>query len=43
MKCLKRKDLLLLGTKLIEKVPDPGNTKKHYVSFLRKKNRKSVK
>ena len=43
MKRLKRKDLLLLANKLIEKVPDPRNAKEHYESFLRKKNRKSVK
>ena len=43
MKRLKRKDLLLLVNKLIEKVPDPRNAKEHYESFLRKKNRKSVK
>ena len=43
MKPLKRKDLLLLANKLIEKVPDPHNAKEHYESFLRKKNRKSVK
>ena len=30
MKCLKRKDLLLLANKLIEKIPDPGNAKKPY-------------
>ena len=43
MKRLKRKDLLLLANKLIEKVPDPRNAKENYESFLRKKNRKSVK
>ena len=44
MKCLKKKkDLLLLTNKLIEKVPDPHNNKEHYQSFIRKKNRKSVK
>ena len=44
MKRLKRKNLLLLAKKLIEKViPDPCNTKKHNESFLRKKNMKSVK
>ena len=43
MKCLKKKnDLLLLATKLIEKVPDPHDAKEHYQSFIRKKNRKSV-
>ena len=34
MKRLKRKDLLLLANKLIEKVPDPRNAKEHYESFL---------
>ena len=43
MKRLKNKDLLLLGNKLIEKIPDPCNAKEHYQSFIRKKNRKSVK
>ena len=43
MKRLKRKDLLLLVNKLIEKVPDPRNAKEHYQLFLRKRNRKSVK
>ena len=43
MKCLKRKDLLLLANKFIEKVPNPCNAKEHHQSFLRKKNRKSVK
>ena len=41
MKHLKRKDLLLLANKLIEKVPDPRIAKEHYESFLRKKNRKT--
>ena len=43
MKRLKRKDLLLLANKLVEKKPDPCNAKERYQSFLRKKNRKSVK
>ena len=30
MKRLKRKDLLLLANKLIEKVPDRRNAKEHY-------------
>ena len=34
---------MLLADKLIEKIPDPCNAKEHYQSFLRKKNRKSVK
>ena len=33
-----KKDLLL-ANKLLEKVPDPCNAKKHYQSFMRKKNR----
>ena len=40
---MKWKDLLWLGNKLIEKIPDPCNAKEHFQSFLRKKNRKSVK
>ena len=40
---LEKKDLLLHASKLIEKVPDPRNAKEHYQSFIRKKNRKSVK
>ena len=43
MKHLKKKDLLFLPNKLIEKIPDPRNGKEHYQSFIRKKNRKSVK
>ena len=34
---------MLLPNKLIEKIPDPRNAKEHYQSFIRKKNRKSVK
>ena len=40
---MKRKDLLLFANKLIEKVLDPLNAKEHFGSFLRKKNKKSVK
>ena len=36
-------DLLLLANKLIEKIPDPRNSRKYYQSFVRKKNTKSVK
>ena len=43
VKHLKRKDLLLLSAKLIEKIPDPYNAKEHCQSFLRKKNINSVK
>ena len=34
IKHLKKKDLLLLANKLIEKIPDPRNAKEHY--FLEK-------
>ena len=34
---------MLLINKLIVKIPDPRSAKKHYQSFLRKKNRKLVK
>ena len=43
MKCLKKEDLLLLATKLTEKIPDPCNAKEHYQSFIKKKNKRSVK
>ena len=43
IKRLKRKKLLFLANRLIEKTPDLCNAKEHYQSFLRKKNRKSVK
>ena len=43
MKCLKKKDLLLLGNKLIEKITDSRNSKEHYQSFIRKKSKKSVR
>ena len=43
MKCLKRKYFLLLANKLIEQIPDPHNAKQHYQSFIRRKNRESVK
>ena len=38
-----KKGLLLLTTKLTEKIPDPCNAKEHYQSFMRKKNTKSLK
>ena len=41
MKQLKKSDLLFLANKFIEKIPDPRI--EHYQSFLKKKNRKSVK
>ena len=43
MKRLKKKGLLLLANKLIEKIPDPRHAKEHYQSFITKKNTKSVK
>ena len=43
MKQSKKKDLLLLANKLIEKIPDTVNAKEHYQSFIRKKNKKLVK
>ena len=44
MKCFEKKqDLSLLANKLIEKVPGPCIAKEHYQSFIRKKNKKSVK
>ena len=40
----KRKDLLLLASKSIYKeILDPRNAKEHHQSYLRKKNRKSIK
>ena len=38
-----KKDWLLLANKLIEKILDPCTAKEHYQSFIRRKNRKSVK
>ena len=43
MKQLKKKDLLLLANKLIEKISDLHNFKEHYRSFIRKNPAKSVK
>ena len=37
------KKILLLANKLMAKILDPCNAKWHYQSFIRKKNRKSVK
>ena len=39
----KKKELLLFENRLIEKVPHTRNAKRSYESFLKKKNRKSVK
>ena len=43
MKRLKKTDLLFLANKFIGKISDRRNAKEHYQSFIRKKNRKSVK
>ena len=43
MKCFLKKDLLLLATKLIEKIHDPRNVKEQYQSFVRKNPTKSAK
>ena len=43
MKSLTEEYLLLLARKLTEKTHDSRNGKEHYQSFIRKKNRKSVK
>ena len=43
MKRQKKKDLLLLATKLIEKIPGASNTKEYYQSCLKNKNKKSLK
>ena len=43
MKCLTKKDLLLLAIKLIKKITDLRNAKEYDQSFKRKKNTRSVK
>ena len=43
MKRLKKKDLLLLENKIIEKIADSRDAKEHCQSIIRKKNTKSVK
>ena len=39
----KKKDLLFLANKLMETIPDPRNAKQHYLSFIRRENRKLIK
>ena len=39
----KKKRFLLLANKFIEKMPNPGNGRELYQSFIRKKNTKSLK
>ena len=43
MKHQKKKELLLLTTKLIEKIPDANNAKQYCQTFLNRKNTKQVK
>ena len=43
IKHLKKKSLLLLTNKSIEKKLDPRNAKEHYSIIIKKKNTKSVK
>ena len=43
MKHQKKKDLLLLATKLIEQILDASYAKEYYKLFLRNKNKKLVK
>ena len=43
MKHLNKKGLLLLANKLVKNIPDSGNAKEYYQSFIIKKKRKSVK
>ena len=38
-----KKRFIVASNRLIEKVPDPRNDRERYESFLRKKNRISVK
>ena len=42
MKHQKRKDLLLLTTKLIEKIPYATNARQQYQIFFKNKNKKSA-
>ena len=39
----KKKDLLLLANKLIEKIADPSNAKEYYNSYLKRNNTKLAK
>ena len=43
MKNQKKKDLLLLAMKLLQKIPDAINAKAYYQSYLKRKNKKLVK
>ena len=43
MKDKKEKDLVSFSRKLIEIVSDPSNAKQYYQTFLKNKNKKSMK
>ena len=43
MKNQKKKDLLLLAMKLLQKIPDAINAKAYYQSYLKRKTKKLVK
>ena len=38
----KKRDLLLLAIKLIEKIPDATNAKQNYQSYLKRKNKHKI-
>ena len=38
-----KKEFIVACKQIDKKTPDPRNAKEHYQSFLKKKNRKSVK
>ena len=42
-KRLKKRFLLLLATKLLEKIADPSNANEYYNSYLKRKNKKVQK
>ena len=39
MKCLNKKDLLLLASNLIKNIPDPGNVKEHLLIYNKGKHK----
>ena len=43
MKHLQKKDFSLPATKLIEQIIDPKNVKQYYQSYIKRKNKKSIK
>ena len=40
---VRKKDLILLATKLIEKITDPSNAKGYFSSYLKRNNKGLVK